>query len=228
LPKKELAMRTNPCRAFLILGTLLVLSEHANAAWTVVSPALDARLWSLAMQADGRAIEQCTSDFSAELTRHFEDLAWEAGVEIDILQVRGLWQQGFFAAAVGAQSSPSIEGVETLGLVRLSTPRGQAMGALGDREVPPGDYSILLYPDGSVHLQQIGGDGTVPISPPGTVALAPGGKLPPCSTGWRIETTFRGCEICYTAVCPGIGVVLLGCVNLCDAVHDLSDGLFDW
>jgi hypothetical protein len=216
-------MRTSKCRAFLVLGALLVLSEQTSAAWTNVSLTLDARLWSLAMQADGDAIEQCTSDFSAELTRHFEDLGWETGVEIDVRQVRGLWQQGFFSAAVGAKSSsPSIEGIHSLGLVRLSTPRNQSLLALGDGEIAPGDYSILLYPDGSVHLQQVGADGSVPISRPGTVAKAPDGDLPPCRDGWRIESTFRGCEICYTATCPpGLLVVLLGCVNVC--IFDIFD-----
>jgi hypothetical protein len=177
------------------------------------------------MTADPRSIERAKADFFATLATHFDDLSPLAGVPVDPRRVTAIWEQGLFVAGAGARAAPAKQGVHPVGLIRISTPRNLALRTQEDRDVGPGDYSILVYADGSVHLREVGGSSAIPVAAPGTLMKDSGGGGGPgtCSSALQLEFQYKNCELCITLICPGQWVVLLWCFKIpfCDFLTGL-------
>jgi len=94
-------------------------------------------------------------------------------------------------------------------------------------DLPPGDYLIRLREDGSVNLQQVGGQLTIPLAPVTAARMDSdgGGGIFSCLSGYRLSFEYRNCQVCITLECPGQWVYLLGCFEIpfCNVVTGLFD-----
>ena len=149
---------------------------------------------------------------SSTAAAHFREVAVAAELDIEEDRTSAVLRRGLLVAASPVVSRPVPGGGQDIGLIHVASTDGWGLITEDEAEVRPGNYVLHAGADGLCALRPVDGGDLIPLSPP----AARDNPIPPdyCATGKQIELHLGPCEICLFVVCPGLWIVMVGCLRI--------------